>query len=117
MLQYMIYSNDQVSKAVIVAFLFIKLAGGVVFIKAEDRKWMKIYFWIRIGYDVLIIVPIMLLMVGIDSMTILNALICMITIVAFEINLFFLIYKYLRLQKIDPKINELCEIGIDFWKV
>ena len=54
MLQYMISSNDQVSKAVTVVFVFIKFAGWVVFIKAKHRKLMKIYFWIRVGYNFLV---------------------------------------------------------------
>lgn len=111
MLQYMIYSNDQVSKAVTVVFVFIKFAGGVVFIKAEHRKWIKIYFWIRVGYDSLVITPIILLLVGINSMTILNAIITLMIILAFEIILVFLVYSYLKLDKIDPRINELKEIG------
>jgi hypothetical protein len=110
MFLFMIWATDASAKATIILFLAIKVLWGLAFMKAEDTKWIKFYFYLRVAYDILIITPIVLIMVATTFLNLINATLALFLLLGSEGILIWLIYKYLTLRTIQTFVPELLEI-------
>ena len=84
MFQFMLWTNDEKAKGIYILTLAIKVLIGLIFVKSESSKWIRVYFYIRIGYDLLGIVMILLIMVGINELTLINCIFAMFLLVLGE---------------------------------
>ena len=85
--------NDSTAKVIIIIILFLKIVLGIVF-WATDRPYLvKVYFYIRILYDCLLLLPTISVMVLYAFMTVVNAAIAVVFVIIAEICLLGLMFK------------------------
>ncbi|CAI2370902.1 unnamed protein product [Moneuplotes crassus] len=110
MLMFMIFASYQIQSLVIVILLTLKMLLGLAFIKAEKTKWIKVYFYARLLYDIVIICFYCLIAVGSRIFGALNATVALIFIAASEGILYSFIFHYLKSKETKTFIPELLEI-------
>ena len=110
MFLYMIWSTNAVGKSIVVLLLFIKVLWGLSFLKAEHEKWIKLFFILRVGYDIIIIGPVVLVMLGAQAMNVVSTFMAVFLIILSEGILLLFIYKFLKPNEIKTLIPELLEI-------
>lgn len=110
MLLFMIFASYQLQALIIVIFLCLKMLIGLAFIKAEKVKWIKVYFFARIMYDIVVIWGYWLVAVGSEIYGAVNATVALIFIASSEGLLYGFIYKYLKAENNKTFIPELLEI-------
>jgi hypothetical protein len=80
MIQFMLWSNDAVAKALIIVALFVKFIGGIPFWLLDKRRYINIYFYSRIIFDLIVIAPLIIGLVSTNDMTIINAIVAILII-------------------------------------